>query len=655
MTLFRELIIAVLLLFIVLYAGNVAVSLRNNKLLVAEQMQVHAQDTATALGLAMTQAAQENDMATMETLFNAVSDSGYFQRIFFTNLQGEITIDREFPINVEGIPDWFVSIVGLPSSEGRALVAAGWIQLGELSVVSHPGQAYLRLWNATLTQLSWFAIVTALVCLLAYVALKILLEPLRRVERQADAIFERRFEVQDKLPRTRELRRVVEAMNRMSERLKAIFTEQMALINRLREQSSTDDVTGLYNRRNFDARFNSFVSPETGSHAGVLLIIVVRDLDVVNKCAGREEGNAVLKTVAKRLREAVETYPRAIVARHQGPEFAVFIPDITLEEAERASDALFHRVMTVEWPHIEQCPLKYNMGFSYQQEIVDGSEMLREVDMALRQATASGSNQWCRFSDVQDGEAPVLGRPLNAWREFLEQCLSESQLILHYQPIYSIDGESLRGQEVFVRFPNGDEVISAGVVVPIAERLGMMPELDMLMLSTLANSYKSHVLTGKIVVNLSLVSLQSDQFITDLDKLLKSNKKLAKVLVVEVAEHGMEVDQPHIRDLQTLLKKRRVELAIDHFGLETTAFGYLGSLPLFYLKVHRSFTHRLDENPDNQFYIESLLQLTHNNDMELWVEGVETEEEWQQLQLLKVDAVQGYFLGKPSPNPVEGS
>ena len=153
MTLFRQLIIAVVLLFICLYAGNTLFTLQNNRLLVEDQMEVHAQDTATSLALSMTQAAQDKDIATLDTMFNAVSDSGYYQRIYFTDLEQNIVIDRQFSISIETVPGWFVSMIPLPSPEGKAEVSSGWSQLGVLTVISHPGQAYAKLWKVTTTQL----------------------------------------------------------------------------------------------------------------------------------------------------------------------------------------------------------------------------------------------------------------------------------------------------------------------------------------------------------------------------------------------------------------------------------------------------------------------------------------------------------------------
>src|SRR5690606_21037854 len=101
-----------------------------------------------------------------------------------------VTIDRSFPVSIETVPQRFVNWAAFPAFEGKAQVTSGWRQLGELTVVSHPGQAYFRLWQVTLTQLLWFALVTFIACLLAYSALRWLMAPMHRVERQANAIAE---------------------------------------------------------------------------------------------------------------------------------------------------------------------------------------------------------------------------------------------------------------------------------------------------------------------------------------------------------------------------------------------------------------------------------------------------------------------------------
>lgn len=652
MTLLRQLIIAILVLFVLLYAGNSFVSLLNTRALVQDQMQVHAQDAATSLAISMTQAARAEDIATLDTLFNAVSDSGFYERIYFRDLEGEIVLDRHFEVDVAGVPRWFVAAVDLSATEGategRAEVVSGWLRLGEVVVRSHPGQAYYRLWTVMVQQLVWFAAVTLLVCLLAFVALRYLLRPLQRVEEQANAICNQEFPVQESLPVTRELRRVVEAMNRMALKLHRLFDSQLDLIQRLQSQAYRDAVTGLSNRADFDARLDSLVSDPRGRHSGVLMIFAVGDLARVNELAGRHEGNRLLKAYGQVLSEATEAFTAVVVARRQGPEFSVLVPDISADEADSLAASLFDAIESVAWAQQDKVPLQVTMGFTYRREIDSAAEMLSEADMALRQAR-SGQERWCRFSDLgEGGDAPVLARPVHDWRQFIQHSLDNNAIQLQYQPVCQGEGKEVVGVEVFTRFLDENNEISAGIVAPIAERLGLAVELDKTVLKALSGDVLSGA-GGYYAVNLCTPSLGSEDFRGWLEDYLAADEALAGRLVFEIQETALHTDNVDVAAFQGLLHSHGARLAIDHFGLESSAFGYLSSLPLFYIKVHRSFVKGVEGNPDNQFYIKSLLQLTHSRDIDLIAEGIETDAEWRTALDLGVDAMQGYFLGLPEP------
>lgn len=649
MTLYRQLIIAVAALFILLYGINVAVSLYHSRVLVEQQMQVHAQDTATSVALAMTQAAQSNDVATLETMFNAVSDSGYFRRMTYKTLDGETTIDRSFPVSIEAVPNWFVELMPLPLPEGRAEVASGWMRLGELTVTSHPGQAYRELWQVARDQLIWFALVTALVCVLAAFALRVLLIPLSRMEKQANAICEKQFIVQDTLPRTRELRRVVEAMNRMATRLKTVFEGQLSLISELQQQALKDSVTGLSSRLDFDIRLQGFSRAGTEPTFGALMIFAIEEFERVNEKAGRSEGNVVLARIGEILSAQVASFPEAIIARRQGPEFTVFVPNILEDEARQLAENAFAAVSMVEWQGQDTEPLVVNMGFNYVPDIVDPKEILSGADMALKHAQRSGGSTWCNLAElVEPTEMPLLSASSSEWRALLERAIEYRDLALFYQPVFSAR-RRLVGHEVFSRLQSGDNFVAAGTFIPLAERFGLVQAFDQLTLEQLAEKVGEFPARQHVSVNISTVSIQDAAFLGWLNDFLGRQKELAKRLVIELSEHAMRIEEHHVRELSAMLAAHGVRLGIDHFGLESFAFGYLGSLPLHHIKLHRSFVHELDSDPDNRFYIQSLIQVAHSRDIQFAVEGVEREEDWQTLVSLKIDMAQGYLLGQPTP------
>ena len=653
MTLFRQLIIAIVTLFVILYSVEVGI-VYQSRLLVEQQMKVHAQDTATSLALSMSQAASENDLVTLETLFNAISDSGYYQRIYFANLKKDVLVDRSFPVLVEGVPDWFIELIQIEPHEGKAEVSSGWAMLGELTVVSHPGQFYLRLWEENKKRLIWFSLVTLSVCILSAIALGIILRPLVRVERQANAICNKEFIIQDTLPGSRELKSVVLAMNRMAKQLKEIFDSQLNLIQQLQKKSLRDSVTGLSNRADFDARFDHLTSSDAGPVSGAVYILAIAKFDAVNDKAGRDEGNAILRRVGEVLEQITGDNPNVLLARRQGPQFSLFVPDLIRGDALLLARKIYDVVLTVEWKFQEQDPLIIHMGMCFSPEIENARDMLVEADLALKKAQNNGDvSSWMELGAAQGGDSiPLLSRPIPEWRTLLEAELESQSLPIVFQPIFS-SSRQLIGQEVFARLESEGRLITAGIFMPLVERFGLSVQFDQLVLNRVADLASAIPDNQFICINLCTCSIQNDEFVSWLDKWLLHHPSLATQLIMEIPEHAMRAIEP-VRNLVQVLQKYKVRLGIDHFGLDSTAFGYLASLPLHHAKVHSSFIQEIDSKPDNRFYIESLAQIMRTRDILLMVEGVESQEEWETVVTLGidaaqgVDAAQGFWLGAPS-------
>ena len=97
---------------------------------------------------------------------------------------------------------------------------AGWIQAGDVYVESHPGYAYKEFWNIAVMMTIWFLLMGLLVAMLGGLGIRFLLKPLRRVEQQAEALSRRQYIIQDTIPRTRELHRIVMAMNPMTSKVR---------------------------------------------------------------------------------------------------------------------------------------------------------------------------------------------------------------------------------------------------------------------------------------------------------------------------------------------------------------------------------------------------------------------------------------------------
>ncbi|WP_439135957.1 bifunctional diguanylate cyclase/phosphodiesterase [Pseudomaricurvus sp.] len=641
MTLYRQLILVITCLIASIMAGNFVVSVMNARAFVTEQMEVHAQDTATSLGLTITHAAKAKDEAEIRSFVDVVFDRGYYRQVSYRNVAGDMVIDSKVAAEIMGVPDWFVRLIDLPEPSGHAEVMSGWFRLGAVDVVSHPGLAYRDLWRVFKHQL-WLFLFTSVICyLLAGLGLAFMLRPLRRVEAQADAICRREFPVQHRVPYTRELRSVVQAMNRMVEKVQSMFQEQVELSGELRRQAHFDPVTGLLNRTGFDAHLASRVASERGGSAGVMILIQLGGLTGFNQHVGREAGDKCLQSLAKTLQQSLVEYHDAILGRRTGTDLCAFIPVVDREDGEVVTDELFSNLQGLGWLR-EAEELQLHMGVAFASRVTEQVGLLVKADLALRQAQHQGQAniQWHHL------QADGADRSASQWQELLREAIDENLFTYHVQPVFEPDGVTVSLLEVFCRLPDGDELLAAGVFLPMAERFGMAETIDQMMIEMLAVRYAG-VDGPRLSVNLSPSSLVSDTFLLWLDGVLRSYPGFAQRLVLELPGPSLATQEKAVRALAVKLSELGAQLLLDHFGTGVAAFAYLQSLPLFALKVDRCFIQDIDQNADNRFFVQSVVQIAHSCDVKLLVEGVETKEEWRVLQSLGIDGAQGYYLGKP--------
>lgn len=647
MSLYRRLIIAVTLLVLALLCVNLVITLHNARLNIYEQLKVHAQDAATSLGFSMSQAALDKDDVQIQLMVDAVFDRGYYRRIVYRNIEGELKLKRELPLSTNDVPDWFIAWLPLPEPVGEAQVSSGWYQLGKVEVVSHPGFAYQDLWRSFKEQL-WLFLVTIVVCyVLLGFGLRVVLTPLRKVEDQADAICRKEFPIQDNMPDIPELRSVVSAMNRMVAKVQDMFNYHVEVNDRLYEQLNSDSVTGLANREHFDRCFSAAISEDRAAASGALFLIRVADLQKLNRQQGRQGGDQYLKLIANELALLLNIYSDCLLSRHSGADFAVFVPALGEVDSQTLLERIYSSLQSMDWQSDDVYEIY--IGALYIPKIQSSANYLALADAALSHAQEEGvsGTYWSKVSKDEKALAA------NQWLEIIQSALDKESFIYHYQPVWQmIHGEkSLLFNEVMIRIKDDENEYSAGQFMPMATRFQLLPEIDCLVIHHLVAGLKT--LPESICVNCSLASLEDEVFIESIRLVLQENEHIASRLTFELPANGLSIAPKSVRQFAELIKQYGANLSLHHFGRGSSEFAYLQSLPVDFLKVDRQFIHDLD-SIDNQFFIRSLVAIARDCDIVVLAEGIETEEQWRTLLDLGVQGGQGYWLGKPSLEHIIG-
>ncbi len=341
MSLFKQLLIAICLFLVVAFTGSFMVSLESSRTQYVNQLRSHAQDGATALAVSLTP--NIDDPAMVELLVSSLFDSGYYASIRVVDLSDDkVIVERSGMPTVNNVPQWFIKLIGLEAAGGDAIVSRGWEQAARVEVVSHPMFALAKLWQSALGSLGWLLLCGAVSAVLGALLLRRQLKPLDYMVKQSHAIARREFLSLPDLPRTPELRRVVQAMNQMVEKLKALFQEQAERSERLRIESYQDNLTGLANRRYFEMQLNARVSNTEQASSGYLLLLRVNDLAGLNQRLGGQRTDELLKAVGLQLSRECAKYPETqnLVTRIRGGEFAVLAPGLVREEALQLARSL---------------------------------------------------------------------------------------------------------------------------------------------------------------------------------------------------------------------------------------------------------------------------------------------------------------------------
>ncbi|MBT3196187.1 MAG: EAL domain-containing protein [Gammaproteobacteria bacterium] len=654
MSLRTQLFTTIILLFVLFFAGTLYLSIQSSRDYLQTQLKSQAEEVATSLGLTFTTAVDLGDDSLLQTMVNSAFDSGDYLQIRIENNEGETRVERSIAVIVEGVPKWFIETFPLHTPIGHALLTSGWNQLGHIHVQNHPGYAYADLWRKSTQSFTLFIILSLIASVAMQILLRIVLRPLNVIEKQADAVSHKQFIVTDKLPKARELRRVASAMNHMVTRLKQIFEDQAALNQEIRREAYEDGVTGLPNRRYFNGQINTFLNAEEEFGQGAYFQLQILDLDNFNQQHGYQITDELLLTTSQLLQEVVGEYPRAQLFRFSGSEFSAILPNLTLEQTESLAAAITTKLATLrsmDFP-LESDFIALGIVFhTHNSEITTGS-LLGTADSALQSARTNRGNGW---QLQQTSETDTLAHQgAQQWKTLLEQCLKENSLEVYLQPVVTTEDRRLVHYEVLARISSQDgQTLPGGSFLPMAERFGMMPQIDRtIILNTLNLATTAAAKEAHFSINLSSSSTNDPDFIRWLEQTLKQFPGASNRISLEINEGDMVQGKESIRPLADRLDEIGSSLSLDHFGVGFSSFGYLTDLRARYVKIDRSHIQEIHLQKESRFFVHSLADIAHGLGIEVIAEGIENQQQIDTLKELPIDALQGYFIAKPQPAEV---
>jgi diguanylate cyclase (GGDEF)-like protein len=420
----------------------------------------------------------------------------------------------------------------------------------------------------------------------------------------------------------------------------------------LEHQAFHDDLTGLPNRALFRNRVAHALEGQRRDGLPVaVLIIDVDDFKHVNDGLGPAAGDEVLRQVASRLADCMR--PVDTAARLGGDEFAILVNGSeselhAAEIAQRVMDGL-HTPIALAGRDVA---IATSVGIAFSDRGVlagaDAEELLRNADVAMHRAKASGKGHYQIFQPEMHAKALTRLE----LKGDLQRALDDGEFTLRYQPIMDLRRGDMAGMEALLRWDHPTRGIVAPLdFVPLLEDTGMIVPVGRQVLKD-ACAWAAHMQAMcprepplSMAVNVSVCQLQRPELIEEVRDALQETGIPPASLTLELTESVMMQDMELTLLRLKALRALGVKLAIDDFGTGYSSLNYIRQLPVDVVKIDRSFL--ADPNPQVAELTATIVQLARIFKLKVVAEGIERETQLERLRRIGCDLGQGYHFAKP--------
>jgi diguanylate cyclase (GGDEF)-like protein len=428
----------------------------------------------------------------------------------------------------------------------------------------------------------------------------------------------------------------------------ALTFRELRTLAESRRQATTDELTGLPNRRYFYERLRKELA--VAKTQDTPLTLLVADLDgfkELNDTLGHQAGDLLLQQIGPRLLDGLRAGDTLV--RLGGDEFAVLLPGCDCAGAVEIVERI--RIILDEPFVIRGLNLHVEASIgiaAFPDHADDAQTLVRHADVAMYQAKESKTG-WEIYVAARDTHCRDRLQLLGDLRGAIE----ERQIEVHYQPKLDLGRDEVTGVEALVRWRHPVRgLLGPMQFIPLAERTALMRPLTLFVLDEALQQnarWRGDGLDLSVAVNLAVPNLLDMKLAGDVKQLLERWKVPPQRLVLEVTENVVLADPERIIEILTALKRLGVRLSLDDFGTGSSSLTYLKRLPLDELKIDKSFVIAMESSPADDAIVRSTTELAQRLGLRVVAEGVETAHTLALLGDAGCEEVQGFFLQRPVP------
>ena len=429
------------------------------------------------------------------------------------------------------------------------------------------------------------------------------------------------------------------------------ISERKEFEDQILRLANFDPLTGLPNRTHLVTRLNQILGHSSHqSSTGALLYLDLDRFKGVNDSLGHDCGDALLVEVGKRLSESVRK--EDMVARSGGDEFILLMEGVgDKKEAERIAEKILDEVARPF--EIDHVPVFVNVSLGIVVWPEDGETsdlLLRRADTAMYRAKEIGNT--CATYAPEDG---VRTNRMYEMERELRQALEKGEFVLFYQPQVELATNRVVGAEALIRWNHPEKgLVLPDQFIPVAESTGMIVAVGAWVVQEACRQIGRWKDAGippfRLTVNVSGRQFERGNLAETFRRALEDSRVEGRFLEAEVTESVLIKRTMTPRELEKLASMG-VQTSIDDFGTGYSSLSYLTRLPIYKLKIDRSFVTTLPSDPHVRAITTAIVTLGSSLGLRTIAEGVETPEQFEILKNLGCHEIQGYFFSPPLPEP----
>jgi len=410
-----------------------------------------------------------------------------------------------------------------------------------------------------------------------------------------------------------------------------------------------DPLTTLPNRLLFTDRLEHAISRaqrDNSQHLAVLFL----DLDKfknVNDTFGHHIGDQLLIIVAQKINECLRKSDT--LCRLGGDEFAILIENINQQnKIKKIAEKIITAIQTPLNIENFQIQTSTSIGVAFYQKDIDADELLKQADEAMYSAKLNGRNQIIYYDNDEMGEHCASHR---VERDFL-QALDEQQLYFEFQPIVNLTDHKIIAAEALIRWQHPQlGLIPPNNFIPELEKISFIHHLDHYVLDNavkfLAEFQHQLPTEFRLHINISGAGFNSSTLLAKLQKVYQKNAGLLSYLCLEITEQSMVDSIAKTKLKLDQYTEMGISIALDDFGTGYSSLNYLDKLTFDDLKIDQAFIQDIEDNTDADIILQTIIHLARSLDIKTTAEGIETEQQLEELTLMQCDHGQGYLFSKP--------